>query len=214
MNTDKNKIGKLLHNLSAFWKEGKMWVADYGEAPKQYVAAGNPTRIVSNLALQSDSDDIDSKGNDANDNGQYKLIVAGNSMLPKGICDGDRLSCTPVKDNPDIEVKQGDFVIIKVDRNYYFAKGQSVRFAHKLRCVIMNIGREANFDKMYDEVKRIDDSVLLDHNKAELRKKFKVTRDYYGAEEPLMLSSTYKEGTLHYSFHPVKLIEAVAVKTS
>ncbi|MDE7181316.1 MAG: S24 family peptidase [Muribaculaceae bacterium] len=212
MNTN-NQIRQLLRRLSSFLAgNGKMWVADYGEAPEYFVAAGNPVGIVSNRALSVSTDSPEAAGPDVYNKHPYELTVSGNSMQPKGISDGDRITCTPVSTDSVANIGQGEFIVIKVDKDFYAARRQTARFAHKLRRVVCNIGDVADFEEMYDTVQRIDDSVLLDHNKSDLKKKFEETREFYGDSEPLMLSTTYKEGSLRYSFHPVRFVEATATK--
>lgn len=134
-----------------------------------------------------------------------KYIVDGYSMFLEGIDNSDVLLSTPLSKDELDKIGSGQFVIIKVDEDYYKAKKRKLEFDSKLRKTLMRVPVDMTDDKILDELKKIDHSVLLPQNQKQLRQKYAEIKLYYDNRE-LMLSKTYREGNLRYSFHPVDLI--------
>lgn len=186
-----------LKHISDFFFSEKEWIRDYSLAPAWYIAAGNPTKSVGL---------IDNKVVFEQDTPKMQLIVAGDSMSPRGIYAGDRLTCATITDPQKEEFDRGTFISIRVDDEYYRSKRKQSRFKYKLRCAICKIEAGCSYEEMLGAVKQKEQTAYLEEYRCELERKFMEAREYYGEKEPLMLSITYKEGTMHYSLHPVRLI--------
>lgn len=140
--------------------------------------------------------------------GDYKkYIVDGYSMFLEGIDNSDVLLCKPLSNEELNEIGFGQYVIIQVDKDYYNAKKRKLEFDSKLRKTLMRVPVGMTDDSILEELKAIDKSALLPQNQKQLRQKYSEIKSYYENRE-LMLSKTYREGNLRYSFHPVDLIVA------
>lgn len=138
--------------------------------------------------------------------GDYKkYIVDGYSMFLEGIDNSDVLLCKPLSNEELNEIGFGQYVIIQVDKDYYNAKKRKLEFDSKLRKTLMRVPVGMTDDSILEELKAIDKSALLPQNQKQLRQKYSEIKSYYENRE-LMLSKTYREGNLRYSFHPVDLI--------
>lgn len=136
--------------------------------------------------------------------GFKSFVVDGFSMLPEGISNGDVLLCTPV--SIEKENVQGDlFVVIKVDEDYYKSKGKSLKFDYKLRKTLLHVSANEKVENIIENLQKFNDDILLPENQKNLRNKYEESTSYY--KQDLMLSITYREGALRYSFHPLNLIE-------
>ncbi|MBD5195130.1 MAG: hypothetical protein HDS87_05360 [Bacteroidales bacterium] len=192
-----------LKYISDFLFSEKEWVRDYAQAPDYYVAAGNPVKGVSLTDASVEVFDCNNK---------RQLIVAGNSMAPRAIYDGDRITFT-VYDNPQEEkIERGTFVVINVDEEYYRSHNKKSKFKNKLRCAICKVDPDISYPKFLEAVKQVEQTAYLEEYQKELENKFKDARAYYDPSEPLMLSVTYKNGEMHYSLHPVNLIKGKVEK--
>lgn len=139
--------------------------------------------------------------------GYMQFIVCGISMTPKGIDDGDNLVCRPVTDH-GFQVKKGMFLIIKVDPNYY--KEVPV-YDYKLRCAIMDVECGEESDAIIAKMKDMDDcpEIWLPECQNNLKEKLAKARKAYPCDK-LVLSCTYKQGDLQYSFHKKDAVEFIA----
>lgn len=134
-----------------------------------------------------------------------KYIVDGYSMFLEGIDNSDVLLCKSMPEDELNRIGFGKFVIIKVDEEYYKAKKQELTFDSKLRKTLMKVPVGMTDDEILATLKDIDSSALLPENQKRLKEKYKEITSFYHNRE-LMLSKTYREGSLRYSFHPVNLI--------
>lgn len=140
--------------------------------------------------------------------GYMQFIVCGISMTPKGIDDGDNLICRPIADS-DFPMKKRMFLIIKVDPDYY--KEECPVYDYKLRYAIMDVEEGEEADSIIGKLKDIDDhpEIWLPECQENLRAKLAKTRSVY-PDARLVLSCTYKNGDLQYSFHKKDAVEYVA----
>lgn len=193
-----------IKHISDFLFSEKGWIRDYTLAPAWYIAAGNPTKSVGL---------IDKKVEFEPGTQRMQLIVAGDSMSPRGIYAGDRITCAAIVDPLKEDIHRGTFISISVDEEYYRSNHKKSRFKYKLRCAICKIEGGLNYDEMLDVVREKEPAVYyIEEYRQEMERKFEEARKFYGINEPLMLSITYKEGNMHYSFHPVRLIRGKVEK--
>lgn len=207
------KLNKLLRNILYFGFAPK---PNIGRGPikgTNRVAAGDPTkgvRILKSIGnlpekLKYDDEIIDVMSYTAFD-------VVGSSMSPEGISDGDRLLCEPIKENS--EIAPSTFIIIKTDEDYYRWKNRELKFEYKLRCSLTGLPISQTIDELIEDLENKTNSILLPENQKILRAKFKDAHEFYDNEKgtrSLMLSITYREGALRYSFHPTSLVKYKAV---
>lgn len=132
-----------------------------------------------------------------------KYLVMGNSMLPKGIHNGNYLL---VKKNEENTYQMGDFLIIRVDNDYYKKYNpQTVIYDYKLRMALMRISANMSAAQIIEELKYTHFEINIESNQKYMSGKYKKARQAYPNEE-LVLSTTYHDGRLCYSFHPMQLI--------
>jgi len=138
------------------------------------------------------------------------FVVDGFSMLPEGIQNGDVLVSIPVVWKKEIDFQEGEFVIIKVDAGYYDYKEKELRFRYKLRKTLAFVSHNDTAETLIERLKRTNDDILLSENQKNLKEKLEETRGYEKYKDcDLVLSVTYRSGSLRYSFHPIELIEFV-----
>lgn len=161
------------------------------------VAAGDPVGEV-------DADDSLLKGEKLL-SGQSQFVVCGNSMSPKGIDDGDNLIGNKFDLQVD-EFHEGDFLILKVDPNYY--EGETPNYSHKLRCAILRVPKDWTEKRIVEELKTMDSQpeIWLKSYRKCLHDKLEKARKHY-SDRDLILSCTFKNGDLRYSFHDINYIE-------
>lgn len=166
------------------------------------VAAGDPAlpirQTIPSNAKQgelSDCEDIDTSRYE-------KFMVTGNSMLPKGIKDGD---CLFVESCPD-GYHSGDFIVVSVDKDYYRKYNpKHPIYNYKLRYALYEVKPTFAVKDIINSIKVFHYEIYLKENQEQLERKWNKARTAY-PDEPLMLSTTYHDGELRYSFHPCRLI--------
>lgn len=174
------------------------------------VAAGDPAQEGYNGETETVlPETVSFDGKELNLNDFAIWTVDGYSMSPEDINNGDVLLCHPIASGLRGNIGYGKYVVIDVDPDYYAFKKKTLSFQKKLRKTLMKVSPDMDVETLMCELKKVDDSVLLPENKKRLREKFKEIKSYYKNEE-LMLSLTYRDGELRYSFHPVSLIAFVA----
>ena len=124
------------------------------------------------------------------------------------ICNGDYLLSVPYHANDDIA--KGTYLVIEVDKDYYRKfKHEEAIFKMKLRRSLLKVGPDKSLDQIISELKDKDhEEIFLPRNQEILAEKFSLAKKAYPDDE-LMLSTTYKNGSLRYSFHPVRLIRYI-----
>ena len=129
--------------------------------------------------------------------------VCGNSMSPQNIADGNILL---VSQMPSCEYKEGDFLVIRVDPDYYKRfNPKSTFYDYKLRKALLRLEVGVDENELISRLKEHDYTAYLEKMQQYAIKKYKKAREAYPDKE-LMLSTTYHDGVLKYSFHPVDLI--------
>lgn len=140
--------------------------------------------------------------------GRSQFAVCGNSMSPLGIDDGDNILANPFTPARD-SIKEGDFLIVKVDPNYY--EGERPNFEYKMRCAIMEVEESWTEQMIISKLKQMNSQseIWLKSSQKCLHEKFVKAKRHYGTGK-LVLSSTYKNGSLRYSFHKIDYVEFMA----
>ena len=203
------KVSTFIENIVTFGLADRL--KDMERVRGNYAAAGDPTYkvdvkdVVKELA--GTSTEVD--GTTYTFAEELTYGVAGISMVPKGILNGDVLLLKKYEAGHTAECN--DFIVIKVDEGYYKAhNNQSAVYDTKLRMALMVVSQDMTADDIINELKPWHDAILIDSYQKHLREKYKASRDYYKQRE-LVLSITYRDGFMRYSFHPVDLILGKAV---
>ncbi|MDE5882022.1 MAG: hypothetical protein K2J78_11820 [Muribaculaceae bacterium] len=183
------------------------WVKENVPAAPYFVAAGNPV-----AANAPSYDDERPKALNMFAGENTGFIVVGTSMVPKGILNDDAIACEKIDEDERMDISAHKFVVVKVDKEWYKENRQLATFDYKLRYVLGYVPVNSDFDTFYKDISKKEDSVLVPSNKRELKRKYEEAVKYYGAETPLILSLTFKEGITHYSVHPVRLVEYEVVE--
>lgn len=208
---------KIVENIKSWladWVSTSSWEDKYWHAPADSVAAGDPAHAIQ---TSGDSDCLPPMINIGNEPVKtyefHQFNVDGSSMSPERISNGDALLCSVVEVSDRASIPSGQYVIVKADKDYYDRKHKRVRFDHKLRRTVTLVGKQESFEQLIARLinEDLEDSVLLDDNKQALKEKFDESHRYYEDFDSMMLSVTYREGQIRYSFHPSSLIEYKAV---
>lgn len=178
------------------------------------VAAGNPGKYQEASALNYPlPPEIDFDGRVYNTRDALTYTVSGSSMSPEDVHNGDELIVYPC-DIEDVQI--GDYIIIEVDRAYFMHKHHTEPvFQYKLRkaLVPVPVGRNTEDTEtlLLNDLTTIYDELLLDEYRLELKEDLLDALRFYG-DLPLFASITYKEGKIHYSFHPQSAIKYRVVR--
>lgn len=169
------------------------------------VAAGNPEKI-SNIKPSECDFPIEFMYKDQcyNLKDYHTYRVSGNSMSPEGIYSGDSLLAQQSKYS---EIVSGDFIVIKVDHDFYKMRHQDYEPRHpfKLRKAIGIVTFEMTKEQVCAMLaEKYEELVLPEYNKAILDN-LNEARKYY-KQETLYASITYPDGKMHISFHAASLI--------
>lgn len=199
MNNLKNILG---HVLSMGQTDFFRSIGNDDTTDTKIVAAGDPALPI-RQTISSNAKGFDLSDYEDIDTRRYeKFMVTGNSMLPKGIKDGD---CLFVESCPD-GYHSGDFIIVSVDKEYYRKYNpKHPIYNYKLRYALYEVNPTFSVSDIIDSIKDFHYEIYLKENQEQLVKKWNKARTAY-PYEPLMLSTTYHDGELRYSFHPCRLI--------
>lgn len=172
----------------------------------QYVAAGNPGIVAQKYPqpiVIPDNFVMDGKMCHKNDY-QYRTVF-GNSMLVDGIHSGWELLLNPVNDG---DIKQGDFIVINVDREYFKHRHHTKDplYQLKLRRAIGSITSDDTNASLCNRLIGTFAEPLDENDQEDLDDSLKDARTFYNSDEPLFLSVTYHKSDIHYSFHPLSSI--------
>jgi len=137
--------------------------------------------------------------------GRRQFAVCGNSMSPLGIDDGDNILANDFNTNTG-DIREGDFLIVKVDPTYY--KGERPNYEYKLRCAIMIVEESWTEEMIVNRLKQMDSQaeIWLKSYRNCLHEKYLKAKKHYNTGR-LVLSTTYKNGTLRYSFHRMDFVK-------
>lgn len=199
MNNLKNILGHVLTmGQTDFFRS----IGNDDTTDTKIVAAGDPALPI-RQTISSNSKGFELSDYEDIDTSRYeKFMVTGNSMLPKGIKDGD---CLFVESCPD-GYHSGDFIIVSVDKEYYRKYNpKHPIYNYKLRYALYEVNPTFSVSDIIDSIKDFHYEIYLKENQEQLVKKWNKARTAY-PYEPLMLSTTYHDGELRYSFHPCRLI--------
>ncbi|MDE6310858.1 MAG: S24 family peptidase [Muribaculaceae bacterium] len=205
-----NKVLKSIIALIDDWISINSWEDKNWHAPSCCVAAGDPAY---GSQTGGDRDNLPPyvRVNDEQvETARYmNLIVDGSSMSPERISNGDFLLCTKIGDEERENLGYGEHVVVKTDKDYYCKKNKPVRFDYKLRRTICKVKAGETYEQLVERIEseNLEDSIFLSANKKMLKEKFSESHKYYDFSKSMMLSATYRDGEIRYSFHPVSLIE-------
>ena len=194
-------IVRALNNLIARWLVNSNYKVELPESQYHPVAAGDPTKIAPiNEVRQILPQKFDIGPNEISTSDYYVFQVSGNSMNPEGIENGDLLLTKEVHGTEDLHT--GDFLIIAVDESVNTEK--TFVYDFKLRRFLLTTKGE-DVNSLIDRLKAISPEMNLEKYQNSLRKKYQNAINMYPNKE-LIVSTTYKEGTIVYSFFPSEFV--------
>lgn len=203
------RVQRIIEQILTFGLAGKMGYA--GTGPYARVAAGDPSKVVMDRdasLLLPESFTVDGQSHRLEDYTVFK--VAGSSMYPQGISDGDYILTQALQgDDP---VALNDYIVIAVDRETY-KKFEDSTCDFKLRKALITITADDNIDQIIENLKGEQfhhERMLLPKYQQRFKEKYESTRKLY-PNEPFVASITYRDGELFYSFHPRKFVMYKAV---
>lgn len=183
---DSNEQNEQLERLSA--EKAPEWVVVAGDPShgytKRYQKFNIPCEKIGNLT---------------------QFVIEGNSMSPRGVEHGSNILCSPV--TPNEPLKDGDFIVVGVDEDYYEAGDEPI-YQRKLRRYVCTFPLGTTENDMIIFLRAINhDEIILQRNQEKLHNKLQKAQDHYGKDTELSLSMTYRNGVLEYSFHLPEKIE-------
>lgn len=203
----KSKLKDIISNIIG----PKSWVDENWYAPDNHVAAGDPAHggMASNLPADFPTkfhlDDTDIITD------EYEtFVVDGSSMAAEDISNGMVLLCKKTEAANQDALRTGKYLIVRIDPEYYESKGKKVNFKHKLRRSLAVVPQNPEPTRFLTDIKRDVDSLLIAKNQEAFKKKFDEAYGFYDKTEPMILSVTYRDGHVRYSFHPKRLVEYMA----
>lgn len=213
----KRNFWDVLDNILTFGYADKMRGNVGGSVGYTPVTAGDPCTFVQREGgFVTIEDVIRLDGQRVRTGNFHKFQVIGSSMSTRDILQGDILLTSPCNGR---EVRRGDFIVIDVDKEYYRKfKHETARYEEKLRQALMDVHPGEQLEGIVARLKQMNHhAIWLHSNVQRLGEKLELARRAY-PERELMLSTTFKNGNLRYSLHPVDLIrykvEIVARKIS
>ncbi len=206
-------MNKALKSIKAWfddWISINSWEDKNWHASSCSVAAGDPAYGSQTSDGQGPLPPFVKIGDEQVETARYmNLVVDGSSMSPERISNGDVLLCTKIGATERERLEYGKHVIVRTDADYYRKKNKPVKFDYKLRRTICVVEAQETYENLLERLIRdnLEDSVVLECNQKALKEKFSESRKYYDYSESMMLSATYRDGEIRYSFHPASLIE-------
>ncbi len=204
-----NKAARVIEQILTFGLAGKLKGNDKGGYLS--VAAGDPSKVVLDRdasLLLPESFIVDNNPYRLNDYTVFR--VAGSSMYPQGISDGDFILTQEL--GTAAQVQFNDYIVIAVDRETY-KKFEDSSCDYKLRRALITIGVHDNIDEIVEVLKDEQyqhNRILLPKYQQRFKEKYNKTKELY-PNDPLVASITYRDGELFYSFHPRRFVMFKAI---
>lgn len=212
-NNLKGKIEDLFYKVESMglFEKYEQPIVDENKTDFIRVAAGDPTLDTYLNDWEQTFYNVDNLPEDIKtQNDRKSFVIDGFSMLPEGINNGDVLVSIPVNWHAKENFKEGKFVVIEVDPEYYRHKNKKMQFRYKLRKTLAFVSKEDDAEKIIAELKKNNDDILLVENQKNLKEKLLDARKYEEYSNiDLVLSVTYRNGSLRYSFHPITLVKYI-----
>ena len=200
-----SKFTRFLEQIVTLGQGEKLLRLTSPQGDMKCVAAGDPSMPGSNSVCDKTlPETVIVDGRQLNTAQYEPFLVCGNSMLPQDIADGNTLLVSV--DHGDMDYSKDDFLIIRVDPEYYKKYNpKSTFYAYKLRKALFRIEPDVSEEELVRRLKENDYTAYLERMQQYAIRKYRRARVAYPNSE-LMLSTTYHDGELKYSFHPVELI--------
>lgn len=190
-----------LNNLIARWLVDSNFKDELPESQFRLVAAGDPTKIAPINEIREILPQKFGIGPNENSISDYHVFqVSGNSMHPLGIENGDLLLTKEIHGTEDLHT--GDFLVIAVDESVNTEK--TLVYDFKLRQFLLSTKGE-DVNTLIDRLKAISPEMNLEKYQNRLKEKYQKAIKRYPNRE-LVVSITYKEGTIDYSFHSSEFV--------
>ena len=185
---------RIIEQILTFGLAGKMGFG-YGSGYAK-VAAGDPSKVVMDIdpAVQL-SEEFAINGEIFRLRDYVVFEVAGRSMEPQGIANGDFLLAKEIGEQDDI--KFNDYIIIEVDPNVF----DDPECDYKLRKALIAVNPNDNIEQTMESLRGLGHhQLLLEKYQRLFKEKYNIARDQY-KQDSLIASITYRDGEMRYSFH-------------
>lgn len=191
---------RIIEQILTFGLAGKMG-RGYGSGYAR-VAAGDPSKVVMDIDPAVQLSEVFSIGGRQYNLSDYIVFkVAGKSMEPQGIANGDFLLTREIAENE--LVGMNEYVIIEVD----LAKFDDPECDYKLRKALITIRHGDNIDAVMQTLReRGHHQLLLEKYQKMFKEKYTKARGLYESN-PLVASITYRDGEMRYSFHSREFVK-------
>ena len=197
-------FSRLLEQIVTLGQGERLLQLTTHQSSTKCVAAGDPALPCTDIERASEKPELlEINGRQVSLAPFEQFTVCGNSMLPQHIANGSTIMVRKLSSD---EYKKGDFLVIQVDKEYYKKfKPKTIVYQYKLRKAMFRVEVGVDNDELIRRMKEYDYSAYLEDMQSYAIRKYQKARKAYPDKE-LMLSTTYHDGELKYSFHPVELI--------
>lgn len=191
---------RIVEQILTFGLAGKMGCGNGSGYAR--VAAGDPSKVVMDIDPAVQLSEVFSIGEQQYSLSDYIVFeVAGKSMEPQGIANGDFLLTREIAG--DEIIGMNEYVIIEVDP----AKFDDPECDYKLRKSLITIGRDENIDAVMQVLREQGHhQLLLEKYRKMFKEKYMKARGQY-ENSPLVASITYRDGEMRYSFHSREFVK-------
>jgi len=191
---------RIIEQILTFGLAGKMG-RGYGNGYAR-VAAGDPSKVVMDIDPAIQLSEEFNIGNAHFKLSDYIVFeVAGKSMEPQGIADGDFLLTKEISEQEAIQYN--DYIIIEVDPEVF----DDPECDYKLRKALIGINSNDNLDNKMEILREMGHhQLLLEKYQRLFREKYEKARGKYNHDQ-LIASITYRDGEMRYSFHSRKFVK-------
>ena len=191
---------KIIEQILTFGLAGKMG-RGYGSGYAR-VAAGDPSKLVMDIdpAVQL-SEEFTINGQNFRLRDFVVFEVAGRSMEPQGIANGDFLLAKEIGEQDNININ--DYIIIEVDPKVF----DDPECDYKLRKALIAVNPNDDIEQIMASLRGLGHhQLLLEKYQRLFRDKYYKTRDQYN-QDTLIASITYRDVEMRYSFHSRRFVK-------
>ena len=199
-----SKLLRLLEQIVTLGQGERLLQLTTRQNNTKCVAAGDPALPCTDSEVATEKpESLEIEGQQISLAPFEQFTVCGNSMLPQHIANGSTIMVRRLSLD---EYQNGDFLVIQVDKEYYKKfKPKTIVYQYKLRKAMFRVEVGVDNEELIRRMKQHDYSAYLEDMQAYAIRKYQKAKMAYPDKE-LMLSTTYHNGELKYSFHTVELI--------
>lgn len=138
------------------------------------------------------------------------FVVSGESMAQNGIHTGNGILVKKLYNEQKFKLTGHPLLVFEIDteRKKYRTPGVALSddIEYKLRKFVAYFRCDIDFDVELDAIAEQNQDILLRENRDKILSKYEGAIKYYKGIDVLLMSSTWHDGKIGYSFHPAKYL--------